>query len=356
MDYHPFGWEMPGRKYNSAEYRYGFNGKEKDDEGEFGSITNYDYGFRIYNPAIGKFLSMDPLTYSYPELTPYQFASNTPIWAADLDGLEAEYRTDGTIWYRVMKGQGFTQITNDLYTSGSAIEWTILRDQNPGTACQIAGCERDDPGNRQYNENPNLFEGQYLYVGLYDDFSPPPTIPIGESPEKPTNIWHSPEARVSVPDIISIGVSYNAIYGVGPGGAGGKLNWITRGPDASLWPVVTTSVNSGVGFDIDATLDIGGYNFLGPVDGISKDFLNTNYNENGGFTTYTSFGIAEGGKIGLTFTAEETGTGKLIGRFFNIGAGIPVGPLPFNGSAGVSQSFPIGEEEKTTSEENISSQ
>ena len=79
---------MPGRKYNSAEYRYGFNGKEKDDEGEFGSITNYDYGFRIYNPAIAKFLSVDPLTKSYPELTPYQFASNRPIDGIDLDGLE----------------------------------------------------------------------------------------------------------------------------------------------------------------------------------------------------------------------------------------------------------------------------
>ena len=31
---------------------------------------------------------MDPLIKKYPELTPYQFASNTPIWAIDLDGLE----------------------------------------------------------------------------------------------------------------------------------------------------------------------------------------------------------------------------------------------------------------------------
>jgi hypothetical protein len=32
---------------------------------------------------------VDPLTKEYPELTPYQFASNTPIYAIDLDGLEA---------------------------------------------------------------------------------------------------------------------------------------------------------------------------------------------------------------------------------------------------------------------------
>ena len=36
-----------------------------------------------------RFLSVDPLTGKYPELTPYQFASNTPIQAVDLDGKEA---------------------------------------------------------------------------------------------------------------------------------------------------------------------------------------------------------------------------------------------------------------------------
>ncbi len=71
-------------------YRYGFNGKEKDDGGEW-SNTAYDYGFRIYNPSIGRFLSVDPLTKEYPWYTPYQFAGNTPIQAIDLDGLEEHY-------------------------------------------------------------------------------------------------------------------------------------------------------------------------------------------------------------------------------------------------------------------------
>ncbi|WP_240613072.1 hypothetical protein [Chitinophaga parva] len=34
---------------------------------------------------------MDPLTASYPELTPYQFASNSPIQGIDLDGEEIKY-------------------------------------------------------------------------------------------------------------------------------------------------------------------------------------------------------------------------------------------------------------------------
>lgn len=89
-NYYPFGMEQPYRNWTAdMKYRYGFNGKEKDQNGEWG-LTNYDYGFRIYNPAVGRFLSVDPLTRSYPWswCTPYQFAGNKPIWAIDLDGLE----------------------------------------------------------------------------------------------------------------------------------------------------------------------------------------------------------------------------------------------------------------------------
>lgn len=94
-DYFPFGAEMRGSIVSGSKYRYGFNGKELDKNGEFGSLNHYDYGFRIYNPGIGRFLSVDPLTQKYPELTPYQFASNTPIWAIDLDGLEAYFTNMG---------------------------------------------------------------------------------------------------------------------------------------------------------------------------------------------------------------------------------------------------------------------
>jgi RHS repeat-associated protein len=89
-DYYPFGMGMPGRKFaDGGKYRYGFNGKELDKETS--STTTYDYGFRIYSPALGRFLSIDPLIAKYPELTPYQFASNTPIQAVDLDGAESMF-------------------------------------------------------------------------------------------------------------------------------------------------------------------------------------------------------------------------------------------------------------------------
>ncbi|MBV7531768.1 RHS repeat domain-containing protein [Chitinophaga sp. sic0106] len=75
-------------RYDAGGYWYGFNGKENDNEIK-GEGNQQDYGMRVYDPRIGKFLSVDPLSPKYPELTPYQFASNTPIWAIDIDGLES---------------------------------------------------------------------------------------------------------------------------------------------------------------------------------------------------------------------------------------------------------------------------
>lgn len=77
---------MPGRKYDAGSgYRYGFNGKENDKEISEGG---QDYGMRIYDSRLVRFLSVDPITATYPELTPYQFASNCPIIGIDRDGLE----------------------------------------------------------------------------------------------------------------------------------------------------------------------------------------------------------------------------------------------------------------------------
>jgi RHS repeat-associated protein len=105
-DYYPFGMQVKDRSWSdsSYSYRFGFNGKESDDEVS-GSGNQYDYGFRIYNPRLGKFLSVDPLSKSYPWLTPYQFANNSSISAVDLDGLEYFYAADGRLLGNIGKNE-----------------------------------------------------------------------------------------------------------------------------------------------------------------------------------------------------------------------------------------------------------
>jgi RHS repeat-associated protein len=94
QDYYAFGAPISDRTYSfsSTVFRYGFNGKEKDDEAK-GVGAQYDYGMRVYDSWLAKFMSVDPLTSKYAYLTPYQFASNTPIQGIDLDGREVYYFT-----------------------------------------------------------------------------------------------------------------------------------------------------------------------------------------------------------------------------------------------------------------------
>jgi len=84
-DYYAFGSTMPGRSFQSGGYRFGFNGKESD-----GETQTQDYGMRIYDYRLGRFLSVDPLTSKYPFYSPYQFAGNSPIKFIDLDGAEPD--------------------------------------------------------------------------------------------------------------------------------------------------------------------------------------------------------------------------------------------------------------------------
>jgi RHS repeat-associated protein len=66
-------------------YRFGFNGMEKDDEMK-GNGNSLDFGARIYDPRIGRWLALDPLAFKYPYASPYNFVLNTPISAIDPDG------------------------------------------------------------------------------------------------------------------------------------------------------------------------------------------------------------------------------------------------------------------------------
>jgi RHS repeat-associated protein len=58
---------------------------EKDDE-VVGNGNEYDFGARIYNPRLGRFLSIDPDFRKYADQSPYDFAVNDPIRMIDVDG------------------------------------------------------------------------------------------------------------------------------------------------------------------------------------------------------------------------------------------------------------------------------
>jgi RHS repeat-associated protein len=86
-DYYPYGMLIPERSWSSSEYRYGYNGKENDNEIK-GIGNSLDYGARIYDSRVARFLSVDPLSITNPWNSPFTYAENDPINFIDLDGAQ----------------------------------------------------------------------------------------------------------------------------------------------------------------------------------------------------------------------------------------------------------------------------
>lgn len=76
---------VKGLQSCGVAYGFGFNGKELDNE-TYGEGNAYDFGARIYDPRLGRWLSVDPLFKDYTDLSPYCSMGNNPIVLVDKDG------------------------------------------------------------------------------------------------------------------------------------------------------------------------------------------------------------------------------------------------------------------------------
>ena len=107
-NYYPFGMEHNG--YNNLvssapSYKYGFQEQEKQEETGWSSFK-----WRNYDPTIGRFFNIDPLSEKYNTWTPYSFSGNRVIDARELEGLEPNliYKTHQEA------GENFGQQYNNL--------------------------------------------------------------------------------------------------------------------------------------------------------------------------------------------------------------------------------------------------
>jgi RHS repeat-associated protein len=70
-----------------CDYRYGFQNQEKDDEIK-GRGNSYNYTYRMHDPRLGRFLSLDPMSKEFPWNSPYAFCENRVIDQVELEGRE----------------------------------------------------------------------------------------------------------------------------------------------------------------------------------------------------------------------------------------------------------------------------
>ena len=80
--YYPFGGVFASTG-NVQPYKY--NGKELDTEK---GLNWYDYGARMYDAALGRFTTVDPLAEKYYPMSQYGYCGNNPILFVDKKGME----------------------------------------------------------------------------------------------------------------------------------------------------------------------------------------------------------------------------------------------------------------------------
>ena len=88
--YYPFGLQQRGyndlvtSNVNSVANRFGFGNKELGDEL---GLDWYDISARNYDPAIGRWMNIDPLAEAMRRHSPYNYAFDNPVYYIDPDGM-----------------------------------------------------------------------------------------------------------------------------------------------------------------------------------------------------------------------------------------------------------------------------
>ena len=102
QDYYSFGLSFNSyNRENSVPNFTQYNGKELQDELDLAWL---DYGWRMYQPEVGRWYTIDALAQSYYNQGPYNYVANEPVGHTDPDG-------------RWIKGK-----------DGNAVTWTVSED------------------------------------------------------------------------------------------------------------------------------------------------------------------------------------------------------------------------------------
>ena len=165
---------MPTRKYvkyvADGGYRYGFNGQEK----ETAEGSSIDYGARVYDVRIGRWLSIDAYNSYYPSNSVYCHSICSPINFYDSNGFFVRNSNTGNIIFCIdaefwLPSYDYENVFNGPFFA--AYKGTILTNQGTKIEAYLSydGKVYDkmpliiENGKSKYNQNMKPIEGNSVY-------------------------------------------------------------------------------------------------------------------------------------------------------------------------------------------------
>jgi len=272
-EYYPFGLQTSTswtRENHRNDYLYNEGSELNPNSGW------YETFFRGYDPALGRFLQVDPLASVIPNYSPYAYANNNPVLLNDPWGLLA--------------AEVFWDLVDDLLNSDYGGSWS------------------EDGGKQYYNSNREAFNAGADYNDQHDSWGYTYYGSAGATKEVFNNMQKN--GNTYLPSPVHYKYKYkwtkNGPEYVGLGSAQ------QGGPDPDPWYVQAWNAywnkfhETAVVFNMDDDPNAEGWNSA-PMRGLVPDNITLEFNVGassivGGNATYTINLITRGQKPGLYFT------------------------------------------------------
>ena len=301
-NYYPFGLKHKG--YNNVitstniALKYKFGGKEYQDEL---GLDWYDITARNYDPALGRWMNIDPLAEQMRRHSPYNYAFNNPIYFIDADGMTPLGRYDGGISW----GKTDEEEEKEGDENGEQEEDCCNGLLDLIIAFTSIGKESDEMSNSLEQTNYTKEEIEQRDITRKLDG-------LKSFNESIKNL--KPDA-VGIDVNLSLGAfsgsdhTFNAI-------------WILKGKSASLYPYVFYSSQGHISDGTDFSLTIGGSmgKYYGDRDKSVGDIPGNFYSGE------TGFGLGGVSNVTYTHGIDSRGNTSWVFGSLNFGVGLNLSP------------------------------